>query len=216
MHKSGLCLSIALLAALFLCSEGKARDFGTLGQTWAIAEDDLLAHIKRTATAFAESGALKAWQSQAAARAQHYVSTPPAVVGITDAIQHRSWRHDPSIRVRRDLHTPSGDLLARAGTLINPLDYMSLSTELLFIDGANPTQVNWALSQTNPAKIVLVNGPVADLIRRHKTVFFFDQKGLLTRHFDIQAVPARLHQDGSALLIEEIALTSAQSGGTDQ
>jgi len=176
------------------------------GHTWEIIETDLLAHLKAKASAFTESGALAAWQHDAKRRVRSYVETPPPVAGVTPALEDRSRLFDPSIRVAEDIRDHEGRLIAKAGTLINPLDYVTLSKDLLFVDGRDEAQVAWALGIKRPAKIVLVAGSVAALMREHKRALYFDQKGLLTRRFQIAAVPASVSQDGRRLRIREFPL----------
>jgi conjugal transfer pilus assembly protein TraW len=71
--------------------------------------------------------------------------------------------------------------------MINPLDYVTLSKELLFVDGRDVEQVAWALTFERP--------------------LYFDQKGLLTRRFQIAAVPASVTQEGRRLRIREFPLS---------
>ncbi|GEQ99204.1 type-F conjugative transfer system protein TraW [Iodidimonas gelatinilytica] len=177
------------------------------GHTWEIIETDLLAHLKAKASAFAGNGGLDAWQKDAERRVRSYVETPPPVSGIAPALEDRSRLFDPSIRVAKDIQDDKGRLIAKAGTLINPLDYVTLSKDLLFVDGRDEAQVTWALGIKRPAKIVLVAGPVLALMREHKRPLYFDQKGLLARRFQIAAVPASVSQDGRRLRIREFPLS---------
>lgn len=176
------------------------------GHTWEIIETDLLAHLKAKAAAFAGDGGLDAWQKDAERQVRSYVETPPPVAGVPPALEDRSRLFDPSIRVAEDIRDDKGRLIAQAGTLINPLDYVTLSKDLLFVDGRDKAQVAWALAFERPAKIVLVAGQVAALMREHKRPLYFDQKGLLTRRFQIAAVPASVSQDGRRLRIREFPL----------
>jgi len=211
-----LCLTLASLAAPFPCSEALAKNLGVRGQTWEIRETDLLAHLKAKAAAFAGDGGLDAWQKDAERRVRSYVETPPPVAGVTPALEDRSRLFDPSIRVTEDIRDDKGRLIAKAGTLINPLDYVTLSKDLLFVDGRDEAQVAWALAFERPAKIVLVAGPVAALIREHKRALYFDQKGLLTRRFQIAGVPASVSQDGRRLRIREFPLNEkGEKSGKD-
>ena len=130
------------------------------------------------------------------------LASPPPVAGVSPALEDRSRLFDPSIRVTEDIRDDKGRLIAQAGTLINPLDYVTLSKDLLFVDGRDEAQVAWALAFEHPAKI----GPVAALMRKHKRPLYFDQKGLLTRRFQIAAVPASVAQDGRRLRIREFPL----------
>lgn len=183
-----------------------AKNLGVRGHTWEIIETDLLTHLKAKASAFAGNGGLDAWQKDAERQVRSYVETPPPVADVTPALEDRSRLFDPSIRVAEDIHDHEGRLIAKAGTLVNPLDYVTLSKDLLFIDGRDEAQVTWALGIKRPAKIVLVAGPVAALMREHKRALYFDQKGLLTRRFQIAAVPASVSQDGRRLRIQEFPL----------
>jgi len=177
------------------------------GQTWEIREIDLLAHLKAKAAAFAGNGGLAAWQKDAERRVRSYVETPAPVAGIAPAREDRSRLFDPSIRVTEDIRDHEGSLIAKAGTLVNPLDYVTLSKDLLFVDGRDEAQVTWALAFERPAKIVLVAGPALALMREHNRPLYFDQKGLLARRFEIAAVPASVTQDGRRLRIREFPLS---------
>jgi conjugal transfer pilus assembly protein TraW len=199
------------LAAPFPCSEAWPKDLGVRGHTWEIIETDLLAHLEAKAAAFVENGGLAAWQGDAERRVRSYVETPAPIAGVTPAREDRTRLFDPSIRVAEDIRDHEGRLIAKAGTLINPLDYVTLSKDLLFVDGRDEAQVAWALAFEHSAKIVLVAGPVAALMREHNRALYFDQKGLLTRRFQIAAVPASVSQDGRRLRIREFPL-SKKSG----
>lgn len=187
-----------------------ARDLGVRGQTWNIIETDLLVHLKARASDFVTSGRLANWQKDAERRTRSYVNAPNPVAGIGKATERRSRLFDPSMTVRSDILDHQGQTLAKAGTTINPLDYLPLSTALLFIDGNDPKQVDWALKVERKNKIILTSGPVAALMRRHKRPLYFDQKGLITSRFAITAVPAAITQEGRALRIREFPVPGGQ------
>ncbi len=203
---SALCLTLVSLAALLPCSEAHARDLGIRGQTWKIAETNLLVYLKAKAAEFEESGKLAAWQNDARERARSYVETPNSVTGITNAEVETRRLFDPTIKVRKDILDHQGRLIAKGGTTVNPLDYLALSAALLFIDGNDPAQVDWALGVEQKNKIILTSGPVASLMREYKRPLYFDQKGLITDRFGITKVPATVTQEGRTLLIREFPL----------
>lgn len=194
------------MVALILSSETHARDLGVRGQIWEISETDLLVHLHAKAAAFADSGGYDRWQDDAEQRAISYVETPVPVVGITNAVHESTRLFDPSITVRNDILDNVGHVIARAGTRINPLDYLPLSTALLFINGNEPEQVAWALGIELKSKIILTSGPVASLMREHGRPLYFDQKGLITARFAIASVPAIITQEGQSLRIREFPL----------
>jgi len=203
---SALCLTLVSLAALLPCSEAQANDLGVRGQVWEIRETDLLVYIKGKAVEFEKSGKLAAWQNDAQTRARTYVETPNPVSGITNATIERSRLFDPSITVRKDILDHQSRVIAKAGTSVNPLDYLPLTTSMTFINGNDPAQVNWAFGVETKNKIILTSGPIASLMREHKRALYFDQKGLITDRFGITTVPATVTQEGRALRIREFPL----------
>jgi conjugal transfer pilus assembly protein TraW len=68
-----------------------ARDFGTFGPTWSIAEPDLLAVIKARLEAARQNGTLDAMNQRFVEAAQASVRRPHAVTGITPATSDRRW-----------------------------------------------------------------------------------------------------------------------------
>ncbi len=198
---------LTLSVAPLLCSDAHGKDIGVRGQVWPIRETDLLVHLKATAASFAQSGKLARWQDKAKNRAKTYVETPPAVIGIVNAVTESSRLFDPTITVRKDILDHRGNVIAKGGETINPLDYLPLSTSLLFIDGNDPEQVTWALGVREKNKIILTGGPVATLMRQHRRRLYFDQKGLISRRFAISSVPASVTQEGRSLRIREFPLS---------
>lgn len=183
-----------------------AKDLGVRGETWAIAEPDLLAVLEARLLELERSGAMATIQDAARARARALLEAPEPVAGIAPATVHRSRLVDPSVVLDRDIRLPDGTLLAAAGTRLNPLEHVPLGRDLLFIDGRRHPEVTWALEHADPAKIVLLAGRPLDLARRHGRPFFFDQGGRLAARFGLAATPALITQDGWQLRLTEIPL----------
>jgi len=103
------------------------------------------------------------------------------------------------MRVPRDIATPSGELIARAGDIVNPLDYVPLSNHLLFFDQRDAAQVRKAAAilkhYDGKVKPILVAGEPLKLTRQWKQQVYFDQGGYLVRRFGIRQVPALVSQD---------------------
>jgi len=141
-------------------------------------------------------------------RAVKTIMRPESVKGLKTSTRNKTWYFDPSITVTRDIRDPQGRLIQAKGTRINPLDSVSMNSILVFVKGDDPDQMAWVLGFKKRSKlrvkIVLVSGPVIDLMRQHKTRLFFDQKGKLTQRFGITQVPARVYQEGKRLRIDEV------------
>lgn len=187
-----------------------AKDLGTFGATFPVAEPDLLSVLLARLKSAEASGRITALNRAFAARVKAKLSRPPPVAGLTETRQPRSWLFDPSIRVPQDIADPSGRVFARAGDLINPLDRLpGFNRVLIFVDGDAPRQVGFAVKRAKRdpkarAYIVLTAGAPLELMRRTKTELYFDQGGTLTRHFGITQTPAVVERDGRALRISEV------------
>ena len=195
---------LAVMVGVLLQASAAAKDLGVRGETWAIAEPDLLDVIEARLVELDRSGGLAKLENEARERVQARLEMPPAVPGIAPATAHRTRVFDPSVEIDRDIRLPDGKLLAAAGTRVNPLAHTPLSRNLLFIDGRRETEVGWALAHTAPSRIVLLAGRPLDLERRHGRPFFFDQGARLAARFGLAATPVLMEQDGQQLRVTEV------------
>lgn len=146
--------------------------------------------------------------AQFAKRAEAKVRRPDAVAGISPTEQPRTWDYDPSVTLEQDIRDQKGQLIAAAGQRINPLDFVTIRQELVFIDGDTPAQLEWATRHYSDAqaKIILVSGsPLEEMTRRQRR-FYFDQQGRLTGKFGIEHVPAVVKPAGKVMQVSEIEL----------
>lgn len=199
----GVVVVVTLIGPSFAWS----RDVGAIGPVYPIAEPDLLDEIQAKLRAKEAAGELAAIERQAKARMLAHIETPEPVQGLRRAQVARSFYFDPSVRFDESIVDDKGRVVIPAGTLANPLDVVTLGSTWLFFDGRDPQQVAMVKAELDasrqPVKPILVAGSPAALTREWKRPVFFDQAGRLVQKFGIEAVPARLRQDGKQLLIEE-------------
>ncbi|MEM9838014.1 MAG: type-F conjugative transfer system protein TraW [Pseudomonadota bacterium] len=199
---------IACAASLALSSEAAAKDLGRRGEVFPVIETDLFAEIAGRFARLEAAGEVDRINRRLAERAMASAERPPAVPGIARTAEPRRWTYDPTITLARDIVTPDGTVLGRAGDSFNPLDHTPLHQSLVFFDGDDPEQIAWVKAEMNSRQTIvspiLVAGPVADLSRAWERQVFFDQSGKLTGRFGITQVPARITRDGSTLLVEEV------------
>ena len=105
---------------------------------------------------------------------------------------------------KTDIKDQAGNIVITAGTSVNPLEKISWGEELIFIDGDDQQQINWAKSKIG--KLVLIKGSPVELTQKLNKPVFFDQGGVLTTRFKIKAVPATIEQDGKLLKISEVKI----------
>ena len=196
-----------LLLLILFAPSGSANHLGTFGQTFAIIEEDLAEAIQTKLKALEKSGAILEHQANIQKKTIENIQRPNPVAGLVKTKKPRVFMYDPSIRVPYDLKDHKGQVFIKAGTTVNPLDSHQLSRVLVFIDGDDPAQVQWAINK-NPSntKIILVNGSPFELMKQHLTIFYFDQTGKIVNKFGIGQIPARVSQKEQMLQIEELLI----------
>lgn len=199
----------ALMASLVLfCETSYAKDLGVRGEVFPVAEPDLFSEIQARFNALEATGEVDRINQRLRDRALASAERPPRVAGISATLEPRSYLFDPTVTVERDITTPDGHILARAGDEFNPLDYTALRQRLVFFDGDIADQVEWARTEiANSDEVVqpiLVGGPVLELSRDWRRQVFFDQGGKITGQLGITHVPARVTRSGNRLLVEEV------------
>jgi conjugal transfer pilus assembly protein TraW len=208
---SKLTMAQALLAASLLpvVTASHAKDeVMTLGPTYGITEVDFLKFIENKVAQKARSGELAKIEKEALRRAKHGFENPTPIGGLSNTTRARTFYWDPTIEVNQDIKTPQGQLIAKAGTRVNPLDQVGLSNDLFFFDGRDEQQAQMALnylaSKNGKVKLILTAGSFARFMRERGERVYYDQEGTLVAKFGITQVPARVTQEARRLRIDEL------------
>lgn len=201
-------MKIFLLLLCWLGAPALAQDLGTIGPTYPVAEPNLLDDLQRRLRALQAAGELDTRIAQAQARGEASVREPSPVADLATTRIPRTFYFDPTFTLDRNVLDAQGTLLFAAGTRMNPLDVVSLSSHLLFFDGRDPRQRDQArrliAHYQGRVKPVLVGGSYLDLMQAWRRPVYFDQMGWLTRRFGIAQIPALVSQDGARLRIDEL------------
>ena len=194
--------------ALLVPFAAHAEHLGVIGPVYPIAEPDLLQVILAQLREAQASGKLDALQRDAQARARRAIEDPEPVTTVTRTTTPRSFHFDPSLTVPDAITDAEGKVIVAAGTTVNPLDTVTLSKRLLFIDARDAEQVQRAEAITaanqGKVKLILTGGSYLELMRRWQRPVYFDQQGKLVAKLGIRQVPALVSQDGRRLRIDEI------------
>jgi len=212
--KHKLLVLLFLLFSITAHQNSIARDYGQQGTVYPIVEQDFLKEIMGKLKEMEQSGKLAKFQKGIKNQMVDSVNKPKPVAGITATKFAKSWLFDPAVFLDKDLADQNGKVFYKAGTKVNPLDHISLTRTLIFIDGDDEAQVKWALKQDKinkgkhgkNTKIILVKGAIIDLMKQTKTHLYFDQNGTLTKKFSIEHTPATVEQEGKKLRIKEVLL----------
>ena len=200
---------MALVAAAILFSfAARAQDLGVIGPVYPIAEPSLLEVILSKLREADKTGVLARLQRETQGKVKRGIEQPAPIARITKTTKVRSFYYDPSIVVPYAIADADGKVIVAPGTKVNPLDTVSLSKALLFIDARDAAQVGRARGildeRGGKVKVILTGGSYLELMRRWKRPVFFDQQGTLTDKLGIRHVPALVSQEGKRLRIDEI------------
>ena len=206
LHRHACRTLTAIVMLWSVCAT--AQDLGVIGPVYPIAEPSLLEVILAKLHEAEAKGALAKMQRDTQARVRRDIEQPAPVATITRVTKARSFYYDPSVVVPYAITDADGRLIVAPGTKVNPLDTVSLSKQLLFIDARDPLQVGRAkrfLDQRGGRlKVILTGGSYLDLMRRWKQPVYFDQQGSLAEKLGIRHVPALVSQENRRLRIDEL------------
>lgn len=203
------CCKILLAAAVLaapVCVQ--AKDFGKHGAVFEIEETPLFEMIQKRLAEQKAAGKFDEINETLKKNTIAGVSRPAPVKGLTEAREAYSYVFDPSIVIQEDIDDGRGNLIAAAGTEVNPFDHVQLDTELLFIRGDNPAHVELAGQlrdeRNGKLKVIYVSGSPFEGMKSEQYRVYFDQSGVLTKRLEITKVPALVRQEGRVLQIREI------------
>lgn len=192
-------------------SEGK--DLGVYGTTFEIKEKDLKEVLVQRSKWKVENEGLLRLQEQQVQVARQRVEMPLAGRFLSRSENDTVRYYDPTYVLRQNLQDEKGRIFAFSGTTVNPLDYVSLSKKLVFINAEDDQQRNWLVfflkHNTDFLKIILVKGNPVGLEEFLNRPVYFDQKGVLAKKLGIQYVPCVVEQQKNKLKIKEFALTNS-------
>lgn len=189
---------IILISVLLFNLYSLGKDKGVYGELFEIEEKDLLEHVTSRLKDLEEKGELKWIQDGIQKRIMKNIEEPRDIDGIIKTKEARVFEFDPTIEVTEDLKDRKGRIFAKKGDKYNALNYITYSKTLLFIDGNDEEQIEWAklkLLKHKNVKIILVKGKPLKLQERLKRPIYFDQYGIITKRMGIKQAPARVWQE---------------------
>ncbi len=198
---------IRLLVVVFVCSRvwAMTEDLGQIAPASPIVEADLGTEMRSMAEAKRQRGDFKLWMERQKKLVYAYTLRPK---GIALPASDRFSQHwvDMSLQVSKDIRDADGRVLIPAGTRINPLHYLRYRKVLCFINGDDPEQVKWSARNCPDRvrdKLILTEGNLLKISQDSSRRWYFDQYGQLSRRFSIQSLPAKVCQQGEAMLVTE-------------
>ncbi|MEG0867109.1 MAG: type-F conjugative transfer system protein TraW [Hafnia sp.] len=203
------------LRTLLLCLplSVSAADLGVWGDIYPVQEQSMLGLIQQRLGDMQASGELAEKQQQFKERVIENTLRPVPVNGLVTDTESHTHYVDPSITVAQDMADDKGQVFARQGQRINPLDTVPLASTLYFIDGDDKRQVAWMAQQTPPTvnyKVILVGGNIKEATTALNTRMYFDQQGVLSQKFALKYIPAVVSQEDQRLKVVSAAMPEAK------
>ena len=181
-----------------------AKDLGNYGETKEILEEDLLVYFKKKINAVSIKE-LQMHQEKITKKVIKNIKRPKRVAGITNAKENKTWFYDPTYVVESDISDHIGNMVHKARTKLNPLDYAPFLEEWIIIDGDDLLQIEFAKNNSKPnSKIILINGTPGP--REDGLFYYFDQFGEICKQIGITKVPSIIKQSGKLIEVNEMLL----------
>ncbi len=198
---------VIFLLSISGTSHAKLYDLGVVGQTYEIAEPDMLAGFYKKLKKAKANGEMAKIEKQMKERFVSYAHRPSGIT-LPRTQTPRTRYFDPSIVLSQNITDHEGTVLWSAGTTVNPLDYISMTQQWLFFNADDPEQAAWAYAyiKRHPKQVhpILTQGAVLDLMKTWQVRLYFDQGGRYAERFALKTVPSLISQEGKKLRIDEI------------
>jgi len=184
-----------------------AANLGVQGSVYEIGEQNALEWITERLTMMQINGEIEAQNQKFKQQALATVERPTPT-HLKPTRHERTFEKDLTITVPKDIKDASEKILYLAGTRINPLKNMFSRKSLIFFDGDDVKQLNWALQEYKKGfvKLVLIKGAPLELMRQYDIPFYFDQAGKLSQYFQLEQIPAVIRQEKDKLIVSEVKL----------
>jgi conjugal transfer pilus assembly protein TraW len=204
---------MVVFAMMMATVTADAKDLGTWGRVFEPAEQDMLVFIQNRLKAMEENGEMERFKSEAIERVKRNAVRPTPVAGLSPATEYRRFSYDPTFTVAETITDMQGNIIARKGDKVNPLDKVPFNQTLYFIDGDNRDQVAWVkgdIAGATDFKVILVKGNIKEASDALDERIYFDQAGVLTTKFGFAHTPVRISRDNRVLKIEEVLVAGGK------
>lgn len=181
------------------------------GKTFQVQERNLIEEMQDRSDHYDWEGAKK--RALASAWRNQYMANLPT------ALEHKVWYIDPTVRITKDIRDRQGNVLAREGEMINPLNRYPGKVTMLIFDPSNENQIKWAKATYSK---LLGNGKIMPIATRLNVETGWDQlndlrgqfngkvyliKKEIEERFHIKATPSIVSVVGHNFRVEQLSPT---------
>ncbi len=127
----------------------------------------------------------------------------PTAIQLPVVKKNNSRLFNPAVYFKDSVKDHQQKEVIKAGQHVNPLDFVSLTTPLVFFDSDDSIQKEWVKNHYKHAILILVKGEPLKVQDEFQKKVYFDQHGKFITRFSLKAVPSVITQDGKFLRIQE-------------
>jgi len=196
--------SILIVAGLFIViASANAKDLGTFGRTYPIAEKDALTEIEERARQVN-------WEKVLDKRKLENFQGPPDKATLPRAQRGQVRQVDMTYTAEIDVPDGKGGILYPKGYTFNPLDFITYPKTIIVINGNDKDQVSWfkdsEYSQLMDVTLMITEGAFGVITKKvNRTVFYATTK--IINRFQLAAVPSIIKQKGQYMEVTEVVPT---------
>ena len=196
--------SILIVAGLFIViASANAKDLGTFGRTYPIAEKDALTEIEERARQVD-------WEKVMDKRKLENFQGPPDKATLPRAQRGQVRQVDMTYTAEIDVPDGKGGILYPKGYTFNPLDFITYPKTIIVINGNDKDQVSWfkdsEYSQQMDVTLMITEGAFGVITKKvNRTVFYATTK--IINRFQLAAVPSIIKQKGQYMEVTEVVPT---------
>ena len=189
-----------------------AKNLGVWGPLFPIEEQDIREFIYQRLNEMEQNGEITKLNEKFIKNVKEHTLRPTPVAGLTTIEKTKKPKtlyYDPTYILNKDIKDHEANIIAKKGTVINPLDTITLHGVLFFLDADDKRQVKWALENAKKhdyVRYILVKGNIKEAGKKLNDRIYFDQYGLITKQLGIKHIPCIVKQEGKKLQIQEFAL----------
>lgn len=200
-------LFVAMIAVL-VASAANAKELGTVGATYAIAETDALVEIEQKAKSVDWSKVIKRELIEEYGGSGDRMNLPRAV-------RDRSFPVDMTYTLQIEIPDGKGGVLYPKGYTFNPLDYINFTKTLVVINGSDSEQVKWFVASEYKGRVdvmlLLTEGRYGRLGKKLGVPLFYADRQIVER-LHLTAVPSVVKQEGTEMVVREVAVPRGTPG----
>ena len=200
-------LAVVILPLLIVSAQ--AKDLGSFGRTYPVAEKDALTEIEERARQVD-------WNKVLDKKKVGNYQGPPDRGSLPRAELERVRQVDMTYTTEIDVPDGKGGILYPKGYTFNPLDYVTYPKTIIVINGNDGGQVAWfknsEYSQRLDVTLLITEGAFGIISKQiDRTVSYANNK--IISRFKLKAVPSIIRQKGRMMEVREISLSSIADKG---